>query len=195
MMKRLTLRAALAAICLALAACAGPVTQVAVPPVQTDLRLRPIVASVELRDISLPRYAAADDVARAGPDGGIGAVAGTVWADTPERALTLRLADALETITGARVAAEPWPFSDPPSASVTVRVSDALGQAGGEDAPGRFVLRGSYAIAPVASDLSDRAGRFDIVVPLAGDSPQALAAAQSVALGALAETLARRIAR
>jgi len=194
-MKRLTLRAALAAICLALAACAGPVTQVAVPPVQTDLRLRPIVASVELRDISLPRYAAADDVARAGPDGGIGAVAGTVWADTPERALTLRLADALETITGARVAAEPWPFSDPPSASVTVRVSDALGQAGGEDAPGRFVLRGSYAIAPVASDLSDRAGRFDIVVPLAGDSPQALAAAQSVALGALAETLARRIAR
>lgn len=195
MMKRLTFRAAVAAVCLVVAACAGPVTQVSVPPVQTDLRLRPIVASVELRDISLPRYAAADDVARAGPDGGIGALAGTVWADTPERALTLRLADALEQITGARVAAEPWPFSEPPSASVTVRVTDALGQGGGDDTPGRFVLRGSYAIAPVASDLSDRAGRFDIAVPLAEDGPQSLATAQSAALGELAETLARRIAR
>ncbi|MGS4944784.1 PqiC family protein [Meridianimarinicoccus sp. RP-17] len=194
-MERLTLRAALAAACLALVACAGPVTQVAVPPVQTDLRLRPVIASLELRDLSLPRYAAADDVARAGLDGGIGTLPGTVWADTPERALTLRLADALERITGARVAVEPWPFAEPPSASVTVRVTDALGQAGAEGTPGRFVLRGSYAIAPVASDLADRDGRFDIAVPLADDSPQTLAAAQSATLGQLAETLARRIAR
>lgn len=195
MMVRFVPRAVLAAACLGLAACAGPVTQVAVPPVQTDLRLRPIIGSVELRDLSLPRYAAADDVVRGGADGGIGALPGAVWADTPERALTLRLADALEAITGARVAAEPWPFAEPPSASVTVRVTDALGQAGADDAPGRFVLRGRYAIAPVAGDLADRAGRFDIAVPLADDSPMALATAQSAALGQLAETLARRIAR
>jgi uncharacterized lipoprotein YmbA len=195
MMERLTLRAVLAATCLALGACAGPITQVAVPPVDTDLRLRPIIGSLELRDLSLPRYAAADDVVRAGADGGIGAVQGAVWADVPERALTLRLADALERITGARVAAEPWPFAEPPAATATVRVSDALGQPGTADAPGRFVMRGSYAIAPVAADLSDRAGRFEIAVPLTGDGPQAVAAAQSAALGELAETLARRIAR
>jgi uncharacterized lipoprotein YmbA len=195
MMTRFSPNAALVAAGLLLSACAGPVTQVSVPPVETDLRLRPIIASLELRDLSLPRYAAADDVARGGMDGGIGTLPGAVWADTPERALTLRLADALERITSARVAVEPWPFAEPPSASVTVRVTDALGQPGSDDAPGRFVLRGSYAIAPVASDLADRDGRFEIAVPLTDDSPQALATAQSAALGQLAETLARRIAR
>ena len=195
MMHRLPFRAAVAALLLGLAACSAPVTQVAVPPVQTDLRLRPVVGSLEVRDISLPRYAAADDIVRVGADGGIGTLPATAWADTPERALTLRLVDALERITGARVAGEPWPFAEPPAASLTIRVSDALGQPGTPDAPGRFVLRGSYAISPVASDLSDRSGRFEIAVPLAGPQPQALAAAQSVALGELAETLARRIAR
>lgn len=190
-----TLRAALAAACLSVAACAGPATQVAVPPVAGDLRVRPVVGSLELRDLSLPRYAAADDVVRRAPDGGIGVLPGAVWADTPERALTLRLADALARITGARVATEPWPFAEPPAASVTVRVTDALGQPGVDAAPGQFVLRGSYAIAPVASDLSDRDGRFDIAVPLAADTAPALAAAQSAALGQLADRLARRIAR
>lgn len=195
-MERLTpSRAVLAAACLFVASCAAPVTQVAVPPVASDLRLRPLVSSLELRDLSLPRYAAGDDVVRRGADGGIGALSGTVWADTPERALTLRLADALARITGARVATEPWPFAEPPAASVTVRVADALGQPGTDDVPGQFVLRGSYAISPVASDLADRDGRFEITVPLADDGARALAAAQSAALGDLAETLARRIAR
>ena len=195
MMPRLPLRAVAAALSLGLAACSAPVTQVAVPPVATELRLRPVVGSLEVRELSLPRYAAADDIARAGTDGGIDTLPATVWADTPERALTLRLAEALDRITGARVAVDPWPFAEPPAASLTVRVSDALGQAGAADAPGRFVMRGSYAIAPVASDLSDRSGRFEIAVPLADASPQALAAAQSAALGELAETVARRIAR
>lgn len=195
MMHRLPFRAALVAPLMWLAACSGPVTQVAVPPVASDLRLRPVVGSLEVRDLSLPRYAASDGVVQAGPDGGIDTLPSTVWADTPERALTLRLVDALGRITGARVASEPWPFAEPPAASVTVRVTDALGQPGTADAPGRFVMRGSYAIAPVAGDLSDRSGGFDIVVPLTDASPQALAGAQSAALGELAETLAGRIAR
>lgn len=195
MMHRLPFRAAFVAMSLGLAACSGPVTQVSVPPVQTDLRLRPIIGSLEVRDISLPRYAASDDIVRAGADGGIDTLPSTVWADTPERGLTLRLVDALDRITGARVAAEPWPFAEPPAASVTIRVTDALGQPDVGDLPGRYVLRGSYAISPVASDLADRAGRFEIAVPLADGSPQSLGAAQSAALGELAETLARRVAR
>lgn len=195
MMHRLPFRAAVGALFTAVAACSGPVTQVAVPPVETELRLRPIVGSLEVRDMSLPRYAASDDIVRAGAGGGIDTLRSTVWADTPERGLTLRLVDALDRITGARVAAEPWPFAEPPAASVTIRVTDALGQLGSAEVPGRYVLRGSYAISPVASDLADRAGRFEFAVPLADDSPQALATAQSAALGELAETLARRIAR
>lgn len=195
MMPGLPIRAAMAALILGLAGCSGPVTQVAVPPVQTELRLRAMVGSLEVRDISLPRYAASDDIVRGGADGGIDTLPATAWADTPERALTLRLVDALDRITGARVAAEPWPFAEPPAASVTIRVTDALGRPGPADAPGRFEMRGSYAISPVASDLADRAGRFDIAVPLDDGGPAALAAAQSAALGELAETLARRIAR
>jgi hypothetical protein len=190
-----TPRAALAAcLSLALVACSAPVTQVAVPPVVSDLSVRPIVSSLELRELSLPRYAASDDVVRAGVGGMIDTVPATMWADTPERGLTLHLADALGRITGARVAAEPWPFAEPPAASATVRVTRLLGGVN-EAGQGRLVFSGSYAIAPVASSLSDRDGTFDISVPLTSDSPQALAAAQAAALGQLAETLARRIGR
>ncbi|TDL88168.1 PqiC family protein [Meridianimarinicoccus aquatilis] len=195
MMPYFPVRAALATfLALSLVACSAPVTQVAVPPVASDLSVRPLVSSLEVREISLPRYAASDDVVRAGLEGGIDTVPATMWADTPERGLTLHLADALARITGARVASEPWPFSEPPAATATVRVTRLLGgvNAAGQ---GRLLFSGSYAIAPVASGLNDRAGRFDIQVPLAGDSPQDLANAQSAALGQLAETLARRIAR
>jgi uncharacterized lipoprotein YmbA len=187
-------RAALAAFALGVAGCAGPATQVVVPPVASELRVRPLISSLEVRDISLPRYAASDDLVREGADGVVSALPGTVWADTPERGLTLLLADALGQITGARVAVEPWPFSSPPAASVTVRVTQLLGQVDDSGA-GRLAFSGSYAISPVDSSLSDRSGRFDILVPLPNATPQALAAAQSAALGDLAETLAQRIGR
>ena len=188
-------RAGLAATVLGLAGCSTSLTQVAVPPVTTDLRVRPVVSSLVVRDISLPRYAAGDSLVFAGEGGVINSLPTIVWADTPERGLTLNLADTLGRITGARVAAEPWPFSDQPAASVTVRVTQFLGGFNTTTGTGALEFAGSYAISPVDSGLSDRSGRFDISVPMLDGSPQALAAAQSVALGQLAETLARRIGR
>lgn len=184
-------RACLAALfALSLSACGNNPAQVLVTPATPEIRLRPIVSSLEVRDISLPLYAASDSPVLLDADGTLLEIKNTVWADTPERALTLQLAGDLGAITGARVAAEPWPFAASPAAQVTVRVERFLGQAGGQ-----FRMTGQYAIAPVDSGLSDRSGRFDIAVPMVGDSAGALASAQGRAVSQLAETIARRIAR
>ncbi|WP_193141412.1 MULTISPECIES: PqiC family protein [unclassified Meridianimarinicoccus] len=172
------------------AGCGGIDTQIPLPEASTSLRLRPLVSSIEVRDMSLPRYADADEIVLLNEDGGLETLSGNLWADTPSRASTYALADALGTITGARVAAEPWPFTDSPAAQVQVRVSQMHG-----DASGVFRLKGQYAISPVASGLADRSGQFDITTPLTGDTPHAVAQAQSRAITELAETIARRIAR
>jgi uncharacterized lipoprotein YmbA len=172
-----------------LTGCGSP-TQVLLTPATSELRVSPAISSLVVRDLSLPLYAASDAPVILNADGTVGELSGTVWADTPERALTLQLAADLSVITGARVAAEPWPFSSSPAAEVTVRVERFLGQADGQ-----FRMTGQYAIAPIDSGLSDRSGRFDIVVPMPGATAGAVAGAQGRAISQLAETIARRIAR
>lgn len=172
------------------AACAPPVTQILVPQTESDLRVRSLVSSLEVRDVSLPRYAASDEIAIVSESGGVDTLRNLVWADTPERAMTLRLADTLAEITGARVAGEPWPFADLPAAQLTVRVSEFVARP-----EGVLNFRGLYAVAAVDSDLADRSGRFDIAVPLGAPTPQGVANAQSAAVTRLGEIIARRIAR
>lgn len=188
-MTAMTLRQIACLAALVLAGCSGPATQILLPPVQSDMRVRPIVQSLEVRDVALPRYAASDEILLL-TAGALDPARNAIWADTPETALTAALADALATITGARVATEPWPFADPPAATLSVRITRLTA------APGAGLdLVGSYAIAPVASGLSDRSGRFAVSVPVSGDTPQAVADAQSRALAELAETVAGRLAR
>ena len=50
------------ALALGLTACAGPATQVLIPPSTPSLRIKPAVSSIVVQDISLPRYAASDDL-------------------------------------------------------------------------------------------------------------------------------------
>lgn len=173
-----------------LAGCAGNPDQVLVTAPPSTLRISPLVGSLEVRDVSLPRYAADDAVAVLNADGTLSEMGDTVWADTPDRALTLQLAGALEAITGARVAAEPWPFGQSPAASLTVRIEQSLARPGID-----YRMTGQYAIAPVDSGLSDRSGRFSISVPLPSETAPAVAAAQGQAITELAETIARRLAR
>lgn len=176
--------------CIGLAGCGGPSAQVLLAPPPPDARVPALVGSLEVRDVSLPRYAASDDLVVLDDDGLLQTVSGAVWADTPERSMTLALADALGAITGARVAAEPWPFAQAPAAQVTVRVSQLLATANGA-----LRLKGHYAIAPVNSGLADRSGQFDISVPVTDTAPAALAEAHGRAVSALAGQIAGRIAR
>ncbi|MFV0246230.1 MAG: membrane integrity-associated transporter subunit PqiC [Qingshengfaniella sp.] len=174
---------------LVMTACSSP-NQVLIPPSDSVLRLRPLVGSLEIRDVSLPRYAAADPIMIQAEDGTLREMRRAIWADDPERGMTLQLASTLATITGARVAAEPWPFSQPADANVTVRIEQVLAQP-----DGLFHMTGQYAIAGQNGGLADRAGPFDISVPLPDTGPTAVATAQGQALTELAETIARRIAR
>ena len=178
-------KAFLLAVLLTFTACGPPVAQYLVDPPASELRLRPIVSSVEIRDVSLPRYAAADEISLQDADGAVRAVRGTAWADLPQRSVTRTLARNIGIILNNRAAAEPWPFADPPGAEVTVLV----------DNDGLFRLSGQYAIAPRDSGLSDRSGRFDITKPVGGESLNAVAAANGAALVDLSEIIARRLGR
>ncbi|MCV6597870.1 MAG: PqiC family protein [Mangrovicoccus sp.] len=173
-----------------LAGCSGPpVAQYLLDPPSSQQRLRPIVSSVEIRDVSLPRYAAADEIVVQSEDGALRALRKTAWADVPQRGVTLTLAENIGVILQARVAAEPWPFARPPAAEVSVSISQMLV---GQDNILR--LSGQYAIAPRDSGISDRSGRFDISEPVRGEGLQAVADAHGRALVRLSETIAQRLA-
>lgn len=184
-------RTSIAALVLVLAGCAGkPVAQYVIDPPVSQLRLRPIVSSVEIRDVTLPRYAAADEISLQNADGAVRALPSTAWADVPQRTVTLTLSRNIGTILNARVAVEPWPFTQPPAAEVSVQVDRML--VGSDNV---LRLAGQYAIAPRDSGISDRSGRFEIAKPVTGEGLDAVAAAHGVALVELSETIARRLSR
>jgi hypothetical protein len=187
---------------LVLSACGQGPLRLTVPEAQTGERIASSFPTVEVLDVSLPEYAADDRIFVQAQGGALQPVGGAIWADDPARAVTLELTDALADLTGARVAPEPWPFLDPPSAQVDVRVAEIVA-----DASGAFLLRGRYYVAAGEFEIPldqqeedgpatrragpDRSGEFRIAVALppdAGAAAIALARAQATAL------LARQIA-
>lgn len=148
------------------------------------------IGSAELREVSLPQYAAGQEIAWQTPDGALRSTPDNIWADDPPRAITLALARQISDLSGARVIAEPWPLAEPPRRRIEVRVEQFIARA-----DGMVVLSGSYYIA--AADLGggrDQVRRFDLSVPIsadAADDPAAIARAQSEALARLAAQIAK----
>ena len=88
-----------------LAGCgAGNDARYLIDPPAAGARVSVRVGSIEVRDVSLPSYAAAVDIARQEPDGALRNVAGTLWADDPVRGITGALARSLDQATTASVA-------------------------------------------------------------------------------------------
>ncbi|MEI4263162.1 PqiC family protein [Roseovarius sp. D0-M9] len=175
--------AALSALAL-VAACGAPDERVAVPRADAGATQQISYSSVSLRTVSLPTYAASEDIWVSGPDGRIVLGEGLLWADDPGRAVTLELARYLAQITGARVASEPWPFLDRPDAEVELRIEEMLAYA-----DGTFRMSGQYFVAP--EDGRDRARLFALSVPIGGEgAAQDIAAAR----GEVTRQLAREIA-
>ncbi len=170
-----------------LAACGGtPDARVAVPRADVMQQQRISYNTVALRSVSLPTYAASDEIYIAGLDGVISPGAGLLWADEPGRALTLELTRYLAQITGARVASEPWPFLERPQAEVELRIEEMLAHA-----DGTFRLSGQYFVAP--ENGRDRANLFALVVPIGGTfSAQDIAAARGAAMRQLAGEIAAK---
>jgi uncharacterized lipoprotein YmbA len=152
-----------------------------------EAQFRLAVSTVELREVVLPGHASATDLLVQAEDGGVQPVDGAIWADDPVRAVTARLAEAMDLATPATVAAEPWPLFDRAQARVEVRLTRMLAQAGGG-----FELAGQVAITSAEDVVADRVDRFSINVPLASSTASAIALAAGVSLDRLAaEILAK----
>lgn len=176
---------AMAVLLTGLSACTVPDRYVAQAP-QATQSVRIAFASVELREVSLPAYAASDEIAVLGADGRVASDGAVLWADTPDRAVALELARHLSQITRARVASAPWPFDALPDARLDLRFETFVARADGQ-----FEASGQYFVA-VPDGGRERSGFFRQSVaydPAAG--PAAIAAARAQVVLDLAQDIAR----
>lgn len=172
-------------ILFALAACGGTTDRYIVSSPQATQSQRIAFRAVEIRDVSLPAYAAGDEIVRRAADGRL-VGDGVLWADTPDRAVALELSRHLAQISGARVAANPWPFEALPDARLDLRFEALVAN---ED--GNFRATGQYYVA-VSDGRRERSGVFDLTVPFDPDAgPSAIAAARGQIILDLAGELAR----
>lgn len=144
--------------------------------------------TVALRDVSLPAYATDEGIAIADGTGAIRQAVGSIWADDPTRAVTLRLTNALADLTGRTVASDPWPFAGSPDVVVEVRVEEFVAEEAG-----RYIAKGRFYVAHSEVDQTDRAGAFNLIEPFDPDLGfPAIADARSRVIAALAREIARR---
>ena len=169
-----------------LAACAAAPDRYPVVTPAVSQQQRIAFGAVELREVSLPAYAAADEIPLLDAEGKVVSDGGTLWADTPSRAVALEFSRNLAQITGARVASAPWPFEAFPDARLDLRFEDLLA---GSD--GQLRAKGQYFVA-VTDGRRERSGLFDLSVAFDPDAgPQAIARARGQVILDLAIFVAR----
>lgn len=174
----------------ALAACSPLADRVALSPMPSSLELRPLVGSAMVRTVSLPTYAAVEEIPIETAEGRILVREDVLWADDPERAVTLILTRTLSGILNTDVGPDPWPFVGLPDVSVDVRVERILGSI-----DGTFELNGQFFVASEGAQFRDSAHTFEITEPMADVTLDSIAAAQSAALLKLSEQIARTLGR
>jgi uncharacterized lipoprotein YmbA len=177
----------LIAALLALAACGTP-DYFLMPPPQGAARAPSPVASISVGDINLPSYASALEIASLTAPGTVTLNKTSLWADTPQRAMTRHLAAALDQRLRARVGTEPWPGFDDPSLRIDVIVDRMIG------APdGSLDFAGQYAVVSPADGRITAFDRFALTVPPQGQGYPGLLAAHARALELLADRIAATI--
>jgi len=159
-------------------------------PAETSAQVRMQVATLEVRDVSLPAYAEDSQILIEGADGALTPLDNALWADEPTRAVTMRLAEAIGRGGSATVAVEPWPLETPAQAEIHVLVSEMVARASGQ-----FDLKGQFAISSYDHVIRERIKRFEISVPLSEATPRGIAQTSGLALQKLAEQITRELAR
>lgn len=169
-----------------LAGCAEAPIRYTVPSPIVGETIRIAYRSVEVRDVSLPTYAASDEIHVEGEDGALQSSTSVLWADNPERAVSLALARNLAEVTKAKVANEPWPFESFAQARVEVRIEQMLASK-----LGVFRLQGQYFVSG-SDDARERSGLFELSRPYDFEAgPRAIAAARGEVILELAREIAR----
>ncbi len=126
---------------LLLAGClSGQAPRFAVEPVPSTVKVRTSASTIELADVTLPNYATENWLTVQDEAGALVPLRDADWADEPSRAMTFALVRHLSEITGAKVAADPWPLAGIPEAEVRVRVEQMIADTTGHDDPHRPVL-------------------------------------------------------
>ncbi|MGC1498215.1 MAG: ABC-type transport auxiliary lipoprotein family protein [Sulfitobacter sp.] len=170
---------------LTLAAC-GNADRFAVRSPEVTEQVRISFGAVEVRDVSLPSYAAADEITTQAEDGTLKSSKSVLWADAPERAVALELSQNLARMTGRRVASEPWPFDARADARLEIRFAELVATEAGE-----FRTSGQYFVG-VSDGRRERSGLFDLSVafdPKGG--PNAIASARGELILNLATYIAK----
>lgn len=179
-------RPAVVAIILMLAACGTSPDRYPVVAPEVTETVRIGFRALEVRDVSLPSYAASDEISIQDASGKLVTIDNSVWADSPERAVALELVRALTELTSARVASEPWPFEAFPDARLEVRFESLVA-----GADGQFRASGQFFVG-VSDGRRERSGLFDISVAFDPDGgPRAIALARGQIIQDLALVIAR----
>ena len=155
---------ATAAVLAFLAACGAPDSIVVQAPAITET-VRIGFRSLEVKHVSLPSYAAADEIAQQSPDGSL-ITSKVLWADSPDRAIGLELSRNLARLTRARIASEPWPFEEDAAAALDVRFSDLVA---GTD--GNFRAAGQYFVAGTVFITLSCGYIYTLILPLQSIQP------------------------
>lgn len=157
------------------------------PPTASDLRVNVAASTVQVNEISIPEYAINQEIPVQQADGALRTNTDKLWADLPDRAMQGSLTRHLNTITDARVAAEPWPLSGFPDVELSVFVEDMIVRASGD-----LRFTGFYAIR--SENGRDSIGNFSLTAPVLDvDSYFAIIAAHEAVWLQLAEQLAREL--
>lgn len=189
MIRRLSVLAALVGTA-AIAGCSGNPDRFSVTPPQASAQQRIAFRAVEIRKISLPGYAAADEIALQDPSGKVVENDEALWADSPERAIGLELSRHLARITNARIASEPWPFEAYPDARLELRFAELVA-----NTQGVMRAEGQYFVSATNGG-RERSGLFDLSVNFdPNGGPPAIAEARGRLILTLAEYLARNALR
>jgi len=175
---------------LGLAACGDNKARFLINTTETATQTRLRVASIEVRDVSLPAYASASEIVVEQADGALKPVAKALWADDPVRGVTGALARSLAAKSTATVSAEPWPLADGPAVQLEVRVDQMVA-----GADGNFRLTGQFALSSPQGQVRDSLTRFALSVPLADTSPGAVAVSTGKAIDGLADDVLRKLRR
>ena len=140
--------------------------------------------TVALRELDLPLYARAAEIAYLDPNGAVALAQEDRWADEPARASTRALAGSLREALGAPVVVEPWGRAVQPVLRIDVTVDRFIGTPGGD-----VSLSGDFQIVRLDDRKTVSAQGFDITATAAGPGFDALTRAHADALAKLSDEI------